>query len=68
MPYHQDVTHATHYHGEETLHAFLMLHFYLENKDTIFFFMWKTPSTFTLASLLFTLFSVQSSKEYLLSD
>ena len=35
----------------------------------ILLYMWKAPSTFALASLLFTLFfSVQSSKEDLLSD
>lgn len=73
MPYHQkDVTHTTRYHGEEPLHALLTLHsfplfFYLEYKDTILFYMWKALSTFTLVSLLFTPFFVQSSKD-LLSD
>lgn len=73
MPCHQkDVTHATCYHGEEPLHASFTLHFfplffYLGIKDTIFFYVWKAPSTFTLASLLFSLFSVWSSKDDLLS-
>lgn len=68
MAYHQkDVTHVTRYHGEQPLHALLTLHFfplffYLENKDTAFFYTWKAPSTFTLATLLFIFFSVQSSK------
>lgn len=65
--------HATRYHGEEPLHALLMLHFfplffYLENKDTAFFYTWKALSTFTLETLLFIFFSVQSTKGDVLSD
>lgn len=72
-PYHQkDDINAIRYHGEEPLHTsltlnFFPLFFYLENKDTIFLHMWKAPSTFILAPILFTPFSVQSSKD-LLSD
>lgn len=71
VPYHQkDVTHATRYHGEEPLHALLMLHFfplffYLENKDTIFFYMWKAPSTFTsaLTTFVYSFFLFRAAKK-----
>lgn len=74
LPYHQkDIIHSTRYHGEEPLQALLMLYvlslfFCLENKARTFFYTWKALSTFTLATLLFIVFSVQSSKGDVLSD